>query len=358
MRVEQVTFTRFLASIAIVIYHFGLKIYPFNTTFLFILFKISNVGVSYFFILSGFVMVVAYSKKSEILFFDFIKNRVARIYPAYLIATIALVIINLFFHYKINEKNLFLNIFCLQAWIPARTLSFNAPAWSVSVEFFFYAVFPFLYNFIYSKKKLRTIAGPILLFWIFSQIFLHFFTASSFYHSFPSRSHSFIFYFPIMHLNEFLIGNLCGLFFLTKASKYVGNFDLLITLLFFLIIVALTTSIPLNFHNGLLAILFVPLIVLLSLNNGAITKTFKLKPFVFLGEISFGIYILQNPIFFWMKNLYAYMDFKNINMQFYMSTAMLIITSAVTFEFIEAPVRKRIRSIHLNKYKKRLNTLI
>ena len=66
MRIEQLTFIRFVAAISVVIHHFGLHIFPFNTSILLKIFKQGDLGVSFFFFLSGFVMIVAYHKKLKI----------------------------------------------------------------------------------------------------------------------------------------------------------------------------------------------------------------------------------------------------------------------------------------------------
>ena len=70
----------------------------FNTEIISTIFKHATVGVSYFFILSGFVMIIAYGRKAEINKADYFKNRVARIYPVYLLA-----IILLFIHFAFVE---------------------------------------------------------------------------------------------------------------------------------------------------------------------------------------------------------------------------------------------------------------
>jgi len=48
MRIEQLTFTRFLAAISIVIYHYGKNIFPFNHEITSFIFRQANLGVSYF----------------------------------------------------------------------------------------------------------------------------------------------------------------------------------------------------------------------------------------------------------------------------------------------------------------------
>lgn len=83
-KINQLTFTRFIAALAIVVYHYGYKIFPFNLKLLNKIILNGSVGVSYFFILSGFVLIVSYLhrvKNGKISYFNFYLNRFARIYP-------------------------------------------------------------------------------------------------------------------------------------------------------------------------------------------------------------------------------------------------------------------------------------
>jgi len=62
---------------------------PYSPTFDFII-RLSNTFVSYFFILSGFVMVIAYYniEKKTVSALDFYWNRLVRIYPVYILALV------------------------------------------------------------------------------------------------------------------------------------------------------------------------------------------------------------------------------------------------------------------------------
>lgn len=53
MRIEQLTFTRFIAAIAIVFFHFGKPLNIFSEPNIHKLLINANIGVSYFLILSG-----------------------------------------------------------------------------------------------------------------------------------------------------------------------------------------------------------------------------------------------------------------------------------------------------------------
>ena len=348
MRIEQLTFTRFIAAISIVIYHYGKNIFPFDQEFVSFIFKQANIGVSYFFVLSGFVMIIAYSHIKKIVPKVYLKRRFARIYPVYFLAILLFLVYAILSQGHINFIEVLLNITMTQAWIPGKALSLNFPGWSLSVEAFFYILFPFLYNKVYSKYPLKKISIPILIVFITSQISVFILHNSAFYSGYPSPSHDFIFYFPIMHLSSFLMGNLAGLYFI-NYNKPKKNNDYFILIVLALIILALRFDIGLDYHNGGLSVLFVPLILLIAHNKGIITKICNWKPFIFLGEISYGIYILQVPIYRGATKLFKSLNLEHPFLKFYISLVLLIIVSALSYKYIEKPLRQKINKTRINK---------
>lgn len=349
MRIEQLTFTRFVAAIAIVIYHFGTKVYPFNHPFVTAIFQYSFVGVSFFYILSGFVMIVAYHKyvQKGINIRQYLKNRLARVYPVYLIALILIIIIYTIDKRIFTHTEIGLSLFGLQAWIPSFSLSLNTPGWSVSVEMLFYLLFPFLFNKMYHTISLKKATVIVILFWIVTQILFNTLLHSSFYKDSPSGWHDLLFYFPLMHLSSFMAGNITGLYFINRPKVGNGKNGLIILLLIIVILSVLNSRLPayINCHDGFLAILFVPLIYCLSSNNGITAKLFKLPLFVFLGEISYSIYILQKPIFKFGKEYIGCIGIVGEDTQFYCITLLLILISAISYLYIETPLRIKIKSI-------------
>ncbi|MDF2456950.1 MAG: acyltransferase 3 [Cytophagaceae bacterium] len=351
MRIDQLTFTRFVAAILIVVFHFGSESFPFNSGSLSFVISQANVGVSYFFILSGFVMMIAYGDKDKINTIAFLRNRLARIYPVYFLSLMLLFIyyVSVIFA-PISPVDLILNIILLKAWVPNKATIFNSPGWTLSVELFFYILFPFVFNWFYRKgSNIIKLALPIVSFWLISQLILHWFLYSELYKGYPSESHNFIYYWPLMHFNEFLIGNLAGLIFLQQKKERVRNYDWQILGILILILLALKYHGPLIFHNGLLALLFVPFILFLSLNTGKITEIFKNRFLVFLGEISFGVYILQLPVYFFSMLFFDKSGIQDGTMRFYLFVIILITFSSMTYAWIESPLRKRIKQIYSNK---------
>jgi len=98
--------------------------------------------VTFFFILSGFVLTyanVAFVGTDFVMRNApkrFITERVARLWPAYLVGLALAVPV---FLHSASLIDAVLVFTMLQAWVPSAALAWNAPAWSLSNEMFFYA---------------------------------------------------------------------------------------------------------------------------------------------------------------------------------------------------------------------------
>jgi peptidoglycan/LPS O-acetylase OafA/YrhL len=98
------------------------------------------------------------------------------------------------------------------------------------------------------------------------------------------------------------------------------------------------------YHNGLLAVLFIPLILWIATDNSWISTLSKKKFAVHLGEISYGVYILQVPVFLATRRVFIYLGIENKTFIFYISILSLLVFSSVTYKYIEAPLRKKIKN--------------
>ncbi|AZB01065.1 acyltransferase [Chryseobacterium joostei] len=339
MKISQITFTRFLAAMAIVISHFNKDLFLYNIDYISNIFLRANVGVSYFFILSGFIMIVAYHKKDRIGYFDYYKNRFARIYPLYVVGLL-LYLVTRYYNFSIYKG--FLYLFGLQSWVPGEAMILNFPGWSISVEFLFYLIFPLLYNYFYSKGN-KSIWVVTIIIWIITQVFCNLYADSSYYKGPHTESHELLYYFPLMHINEFLVGNLAGLYFVKNSGQ--KNFDIPVIIIFAAILVSLI-FVPLFYHDGLMALLFIPLIILISRNNGTLTKLFSLKPLEYLGEASYAVYITHIPILYILREILKEYHL-DINTIFGIYIIVLIMTSILFYQFIEKPLRDYLKKLNI-----------
>jgi peptidoglycan/LPS O-acetylase OafA/YrhL len=350
MKLNQITFTRFIAAVAILIFHFAKGIYPFNNPHISLLTNHTNLGVSYFFTLSGFVMIIAYNKNPTINTSKYYLARFVRIYPLYFLALLVSLLLSV---EKFDLTGFLLQALLIHSWFPAHIMNYNIAAWSLSVELLFYLLFPLLFNQIYKKFSLKSTFIIIFPFWIISMVALTILSHSGFITR-SANNLNFIFYSPVVHLNEFLLGNIGGLFFtsITKNYKFIEK-DIslvLITLLsgavLFLLIKAFRLTkndLQVLLHDGLLGIIFIPFIILLSLNRGFANKIFSWKPLIFLGEISYGMYILQFPVYKLWLDLCQKSNLSNPLLIFVSFVGFLIAICSVLYLYVEKPLNKWVR---------------
>lgn len=132
-----------------------------------------NYGVVVFFVLSGFIMLHVYRS-----WFDcevtaahygrFMWHRFARIYPLHILllfATAALIATAWMQQGPFNTPFTFvLNVLLIQGWVHPHgiALSWNAPAWTISIEFFLYMLFPFL-TVVVRRTFILTLCGLVAL---------------------------------------------------------------------------------------------------------------------------------------------------------------------------------------------------
>ncbi len=325
------TATRGFAALMIVIFHFGLNVFPFKHMQPF--FAKGNVAVSYFFTLSGFIMCYTYFNQ-QVAYKDYLKRRIARIAPLYWVAMI-ISIIRVRDEAQLGFKTL-LNFFFAQAYVPGYALTINSAGWSLSVEMLFYLLFPLLL-LLYKANQQRFAYGA-LFFYVLSQL-VHLWMVA---HAKPNNNnwHELTYYFPFAHLNEFVIG-MAGYYFYTHNKEQLSKMPVLVTLA---MVVLSIVYLQFSKHNGLLSPLFVLMIV------GIACKTdswLSAKPLVWLGEVSYGIYILQMPVNFYVSKLNAKYLGLTANWFFLFFVIVLVVVSALCYSYVEKPLRRKINSLKI-----------
>ena len=323
---------------------------------------IGYVGVSLFFVLSGFILTYAHADR-EMRPSVFYRERVARIYPAYLFSL--LITAPTFFYVCIKLKNWDIPFFAwfkyhvgtcaalvptlTQSWVPNAALAWNAPAWSLSVEAFFYVLFPFLLPRLlrWSNRKLYSTA---IACWVVSL------SVSSLYcvlkpdgvaHTTDEALNLFwlnaLKFNPLVRLPEFLLGACCGVLYLRGwfnrrwATPFtVGGIAT------FLVIAFVSPYIPYPIlHDGLLAPAFASLIIGLALRP-AWMSWMETKTLVLLGNASYSFYLLHSFV------LGAYFmpmgELKHGSYEGTLIGLLLPIAIAIlVYRFIEEPMRRKLR---------------
>ncbi len=255
-----------------------------------------------------------------------------RIGPAYFTALLLTVVILVTCFQPVDPvlgQQVAHSVLFLQSFYPKKyVLELNSPAWSVSVEMVFYVLFPLLLLLTRYKKI-------FIYFTIFAYLlsqFIHLYLAPKLL----GISGSAIFYHPLIHMNQFLIGITGGILLLHYPDLLKRKH---LSFLFFAIIILLVMIRPENisYNDGLIAPLFMLLIVSISSNN---IRWLNSKLLIFLGEISFGIYIYQMPVYKYLSKINITHLHQSENLFFYSSFALLIIVSTISYYFIEQPILK------------------
>ncbi len=353
MRLDHLTFTRFLAALTVVIFHYGGNLSPFNIAPFDQIFQAGPIAVSYFYALSGFIMAIAYYRPDSPKNFNrwrYWLARFARIYPVYLLALLVVFAANLLGGESNSSQlgtQLLLNLSMLQAWLPSYPLSLNSPGWSLSVEAFFYLCFPAVLWLIY-RGGLKILLGFSVVLWLGTQI-LHTYWLNSANYIPLNHLHDFIYYNPIMHLNTFLAGLMAGIYFQDKLLKkppsqytevWLGLTVLIIALLLMIHpYLSEWLSFQIDYTNGLIAPLFLVFIILLARSQGLIVSLLAAPWLVLLGEASYSLYILQRPVHsIYQKYLASHLAVSEAG-HFYIYLLLLVAVSIASYKLFETPVR-------------------
>ena len=221
---------RFLVAAQVAIFHF---FFPDPVNFVGSLFSAGLQAVTFFFVLSGFILAYVYSGEdvkaaSPKTARTFWAARAGRILPAYIVGLA--IALPAFAYSALISKILPMDVFVpsivlvpllLQSFWPPVAGAWNAPAWSLSVEMVFYAFFPVL---LAATRKVR----PMLLLIVAYVLLLGVQGIRETFHpaaDAPETLWNFYKFFPLFHLPTFLFGVALGRVFLfgprlsTRASS-------------------------------------------------------------------------------------------------------------------------------------------
>jgi peptidoglycan/LPS O-acetylase OafA/YrhL len=355
MPIHHLTFTRFIAALSVVIFHYGATTTPFDITPFSHVFQAGPIAVSYFYALSGFIMAIAYYRPDRADTFNKWKYwlaRFARIYPVYLLALLLVFVAN----YNTDDlKALFLNLTLFQSWFPGYPRTLNAPGWSLSVEAFFYFCFPFILWAVY-RHGVKGLVVVTALLWLLTQI-IHTYALNSEYYQAKNYLHDFIYYNPVMHINTFLLGLIVGIFFKQnydrlKTNHFQNTVLIVIVSVGIALLLMLRPHFPqwfginVDFTNGLLAPLSLVFIVLLGRDTGILSRIFSYSWLILLGEASYSLYILQRPVYgIYEKLIAGHLNLPD-GMHFYAYLFLLISLSILSFKLFESPMRHLINRLY------------
>lgn len=297
-------------------------------------------AVCLFFILSGFILTYTYEGQIEgrLNRTHFWEARFARIYPVYFLSLVLAYV----FERGLSLTTRLAVLTMIQAWnprAPALTGAWNYPAWSLSVEIFFYLCFPF---FLPWMSRI----SDLLLPWLIA--FLG--TACVLLHT-PVRGlgildrTSFLANnvpLPVLRMPEFLIGSAIGLKVLRAGRTVPRRTDIRLYLAVLACVVLLSS--PLGPWVSLVAVPFAIVVHDFAHSRSLLARALASRPMVLLGSASYAIYLLQFPIRSWTRILFSRFLPRYAGVGTALTPLILVLFSIAVFYLWEEPCRKVIRS--------------
>jgi peptidoglycan/LPS O-acetylase OafA/YrhL len=310
-------------------------------------------AVAFFFVLSGFILSYAHAGPSEHDGCDvkasvFWRLRFGRIAPAYYLGLL-LSIPFVAYHLDVLAVTGWsrfvgpvLVILFLQAWWPRFALLWNFPAWSLSVECLFYAVFPCLARALARVPRTTLFAITYALIVAATAYRSGFLSSPSFVLQEELPNLRFQAYFPLLHLPLFIFGMALGRLFLfgPTISTRMHAAMLWAGICLLLLLFGGTRLFPWWTRSEAVLVLVFALIIFGGAGAGA-ARLLGRPGFVLLGEASYVMYILHIPLRFWWDTGQDMVGFRfQPWLSFLLYFVLVVVVSVVVYRHFEMPLRR------------------
>lgn len=320
-------------------------------------FQIGRVGVTFFFVLSGFVLSLAYFER-QVRTREYLKNRIVRIWPMH-IFTIGLSLPLIWLNQGTIFNSAFLpNLLLIHSLFPFQEFyfSYNAPSWSISTEAFFYLAFPVLIKACRLLERIKRqntiikiyltcIAALVLIIPLGIAII-------------PSHLQKPLFYIsPLTRIADFILGvclfHLCRL--TQQKNRILGLRKSLIptiAIILCVLSVSVDSHLPKSYTYSLSYWPAISLLITAGyIDTGSLSLVMKNKIAVYLGKISFSFYLLHQLVLRYTQHVVLFVT-NHFDGVFFLSDVFLVgftfslslILSILTYELIESPVYRNLRN--------------
>lgn len=301
------------------------------------------IGVDIFFFISGYLLtyllVAEKQKFNRVDIPKFYIRRGLRIWPLYffLVATAPLLINWLGEKHPVYWPTIAMINNFQTIWTQSWDYPF-AHFWSICIEEHFYLIWPVIVAFVPSKKLLSTIALLIGLSWGY-KIYTYMFLPGNWYH---------LYLHTLSRMDVILFGGMLAVFYLKKPFTFRVNNYVIAGILTFLVIMMAYDDVSNyeNIFNGVLrksiymVLLAIPLMDFLF-NDKRRNRILEFKPLLYLGKISYGIYMYGNILVLVVikKIMYGF-HINNIYLYFALIITLSLIIPVISYELLEKPFLK------------------
>ena len=340
---------RFIAALMVVISHLELNKSYFNLSNSFQSVKeLGRLGVSLFFVLSGFLITFLLVKEKEknglIAIKNFYLRRIYRIWPLYyFIVILSLLVLP---HFEIfHIPNLKLEIespfqfvmvvllfvfFLTNVLVSIKLIPFATQTWSIGTEEQFYLIWPLLIN---KYNQLKPLFIGIILLYNSLLLALNLGVIPSFKYLdlFTSFIHAF-------QLDSLTIGAL-GAYLLYCKSTIVQKITSLKVFVLTLILIVVSIVFQINFsflESTFFALLFI-IVILNLVNHPKLVSVLEHKSLLFLGKISYGLYMYHQIVIVFVLNCLLKFTIYNSLLLYVFSISTSILVAGISYRYLEEP---------------------
>jgi peptidoglycan/LPS O-acetylase OafA/YrhL len=307
-------------------------------------------GVTFFFVLSGFVLT--WSSSPALPTRGFYWRRVARIGPSHLVATV--LALPVFYALAPDPADTWVNpvdlaaialsLVLLQGWsgVPDVHFAGNPAAWTLSVEAFFYAGHP-LYQRILRRARPRVAIGLAAVLIVGVVLTRHFWPGAA---ALPA---------PIQHLPAFLLGMLLATAMRSGWRPRIPTPVALALLGTGLIAAWLAGAHPhapgaflvRAVQLEMLAVLYAVVIVAAAARDLAGRRSLlRSRPLVALGQWSYGFYLIHATLVYAVRSFTGILPVGWSNLAIYAALLVpSVLASWALYAWVERPAERRLRPL-------------
>ena len=379
-QLPALTSLRFFAAFAILVLHYRDLLGPLPPWVLKGVIG-GQYGVTFFFVLSGFILTYNYhgwfsAGVSDGRYWRFQRLRVARIYPVYVLGLLLDTPWHVIERVQVGQlaeaghsywASWLLNLLGLQAWVPGvpYAMFWNAPAWSVSAEIFFYATFPFLCAALARRivTQRGLVASFVAVVLVESLLYVALVYGLTYVAKVSAQTQYLLMvYTPLLHYGEFMAGCLAGLYFvrmrtMTRVlrsgwleSRRSRNLVIALSLAAVALRVwssdytgpsAMAWLLDVSLKYSIFILPFTAIILAIASGRTFLTPLLEHPWLVLLGEASYSLYIIH-----WAGQTFLRMGFLGAYGGPVVNGAVLLGTVAASllcYRYFEVPWRRRLR---------------
>ena len=249
------------------------------------------VAVSFFFVLSGFVLV--WSSPSSVTAKRFYRRRFARLYPAHIVM-LAVALVAAGTLTGTGLVGVLLGGLLLQAWATSSSVVFsgNAVAWSLSCEAFFYALFPALLAAMRRARQRTLLISVTGLYAAAATLAIVGVAVSGM--TANNDLNNLVYTDPLIRLPEFLLGMAAGVAFCDGWRPAINMRAAVLALLGLYVLLTPVLDVPGPLLDTVTPLLFVGIVL------GAANRDMARRPgwlthpaLIYAGQASFCFYLVQ-----------------------------------------------------------------